>query len=345
MQNTSLEALFLDAVSSAIQGKRVHWESLSPELWQGLFRLAEQQKLLPLLTDAVCECPSFDADAGCDHGICVMDPDFEEHWAAAYSGRLMARLTVDRSSATVDETITWTASAVGGTGTVRYCFDVVWEDYEAHQGDFVYEGSWTTTPTLTFTPTVPGEYTAWLSVKDAAGKTFDIQGGRVVVRYAEDSLRITSVTANLPNNVMGWPVTWTAAAEGGVGAKQYRFDVYCGATVIYSSAYSASNQITWQTTKGGVYKVKAHVKDAAGKEVSRIGDSVPELEVLSVTPEKTSAEAGEFVAWTVTMVGETPARRIQYDLYRDGVLVQPGYYTAMPTFGYVLDEPGVYTVR
>ena len=65
MGQTSLESLFLDAVSSAIHGRRVRWEPLSPEFWQALFKLAEQQKLLPLLTDAVCECSGFDADAVC----------------------------------------------------------------------------------------------------------------------------------------------------------------------------------------------------------------------------------------------------------------------------------------
>ncbi|MBQ6159337.1 MAG: S-layer homology domain-containing protein [Oscillospiraceae bacterium] len=295
----------------------------------------------------LCEdcCGEISRDAGCDHGICVMDPDFEEHWAAEHSGKLMVKLSVNKSSAYVDEPITWTATAVGATGAVQYCFDVGWEDYEAHEGDFVYEGSWTTRPTLTYTPEVPGEYLLWLSAKDAAGKTADVQGARVVVRYAQDSLRVVSVTADRPNNVMGRPITWTAEIQGGVGAKQYSFDIYRDGSIISTTAWSASNQTTWTTTKGGVYKVKVHVRDEAGKEVAKLGDSVPVLEVLSVVPEKTSAEVGEFVPWTVTMVGETTARRIQYDLYRDGVLVQEGYYVATPTWGYVLDEPGVYTVQ
>ena len=64
MSQASLDSLFLNAVSSALQGNRVHWAPLSPELWQGLFRLAEQQKLLPLLVDAVCECTGVETDAG-----------------------------------------------------------------------------------------------------------------------------------------------------------------------------------------------------------------------------------------------------------------------------------------
>lgn len=65
MPQSNLESHFLEAVSFAIHGKRVHWEPLSPELWLKLFRLAEQQKLLPLLADALCECPGFDRDDAC----------------------------------------------------------------------------------------------------------------------------------------------------------------------------------------------------------------------------------------------------------------------------------------
>ena len=55
MPQCSVEALFLDALSAAIHGGHVRWDSLTPELWMSLFRLAEQQKLLPLLADAVLE--------------------------------------------------------------------------------------------------------------------------------------------------------------------------------------------------------------------------------------------------------------------------------------------------
>lgn len=64
MSQASLDSLFLNAVSSALQGNRVHWAPLSAELWRNLFWLAEQQKLLPLLVDAVCECTGVETDAG-----------------------------------------------------------------------------------------------------------------------------------------------------------------------------------------------------------------------------------------------------------------------------------------
>ena len=63
MAQSTVEALFLDAVSAAVHGRRVQWKPLPAEQWLALFRLAEQQKLLPLL-----------ADAALDHSGAAEDP-------------------------------------------------------------------------------------------------------------------------------------------------------------------------------------------------------------------------------------------------------------------------------
>ena len=55
-KGSSVEALFLEAVSAGIHGQRVRWTALPPEQWFALLRLAESQKLLPILMDATCEC-------------------------------------------------------------------------------------------------------------------------------------------------------------------------------------------------------------------------------------------------------------------------------------------------
>lgn len=62
MVETAAEALLLEAVNAAVHGSRVQREPLPPALWRDLFRLAEAQKLLPLVADAVWECPGEEAD-------------------------------------------------------------------------------------------------------------------------------------------------------------------------------------------------------------------------------------------------------------------------------------------
>ena len=52
-KSRSVEALFLEAVSAGLHGQRVLWTALPPEQWFALLRLAESQKLLPILMAAV----------------------------------------------------------------------------------------------------------------------------------------------------------------------------------------------------------------------------------------------------------------------------------------------------
>lgn len=62
MTETAAEALLLEAVTAALHGRRLRWEPLSPALWGELFRLAETQKLLPLVADALWDCPGGEAE-------------------------------------------------------------------------------------------------------------------------------------------------------------------------------------------------------------------------------------------------------------------------------------------
>ncbi len=49
----------LEALSASIHSEKIHWlEPLSDEEWTSLFHLAEEQKILPLIYDAVYGCPS-----------------------------------------------------------------------------------------------------------------------------------------------------------------------------------------------------------------------------------------------------------------------------------------------
>ena len=57
MALTPVETMLLEALSAVVRGQRVHWDPLPGEQWAELFRLADRQKLLPLLVDAICECP------------------------------------------------------------------------------------------------------------------------------------------------------------------------------------------------------------------------------------------------------------------------------------------------
>ena len=56
-------ALLVEAVSHGIRGEKLRWEKLPAARWEALLRLAQEQKLLPILADAIWESPAAEAEA------------------------------------------------------------------------------------------------------------------------------------------------------------------------------------------------------------------------------------------------------------------------------------------
>lgn len=60
----SIEELFLQALRASLKNESVNWDApLSTGDWNGLFRLSEMHKVIPMIYEAVCGCPAaHDAD-------------------------------------------------------------------------------------------------------------------------------------------------------------------------------------------------------------------------------------------------------------------------------------------
>ncbi len=114
-------------------------------------------------------------------------------------------ITADVSSARVGNTVTWTASAAGGEGLLRYRY-------------FIYRGSgieysdkaYSTAGTVSFRPTLPGTYRARVFVMDEAGTTVDRMSANLVVTDTAAPGAIASVTAKAEAGKT--TVTWSASS-------------------------------------------------------------------------------------------------------------------------------------
>jgi uncharacterized repeat protein (TIGR02543 family) len=124
-------------------------------------------------------------------------------WEAEADELVINGLTANKTVATVGETITWSADATGGTGTLRYRF-------------FVYQGStqvyadstYSAANTFRYAPTAAGTYRARVFVRDSAGTTVNLMGENITVEAAVLTPgAISSATASAVAGKI--TVTWT----------------------------------------------------------------------------------------------------------------------------------------
>ncbi len=85
-------------------------------------------------------------------------------------------VTPSKTTASVGSSITWTANASGGTGTLKYCF------YIFRNGAVVQKGSYGTAKTVSYTVDAAGTWTVRVYVKDGAGTVATLDNaGKVTV--------------------------------------------------------------------------------------------------------------------------------------------------------------------
>ncbi len=255
----------------------------------------------------------------------------------------VSAIKANKTTANVGDSITWTATASGGSGTIQYCF------YVYKNGATVQKGSYGTANTYTYKATAAGTYTVKAFVKDGAGATANLTGGFVTVA-SSSPLTVSSVKANKTSANVGDTITWTATASGGSGTLQYCFYVYKNGTTIHKGTYGTANTFSYKATGAGNYTVKAFVKDGAGAMANltggavTVGSSSP-LTVTSVKANVTSAKVGDTIIWTATASGGNGSLKYCFYVYRNGTTVQKGSYGAGNAYSYKPTTAGDYLVK
>jgi hypothetical protein len=163
-------------------------------------------------------------------------------------------------------TITWTATASGGTSPLQYQFwrysyaTGLWTIAQAYSTSSVF--SWATTPADA------GMYiiSVWVKSAGSAG-AFDASLSTNAYTIAGAPLTVTGVTGNPPGTApAGTAVTWTVSTTGGTAPLQYEFWRYSYATGLWTivQPYSTSNTFTWNTAApdAGTYIISVWVKSA-----------------------------------------------------------------------------------
>ncbi len=245
-------------------------------------------------------------------------------------------VTADKASAQVGTEITWTTTATSGSGTMSYLF-------ELYKGDELLDGgTYGAAGTFSYTPAEAGTYSVKGFVKDSAD-TLSMKGDDVTVY---DPLSITSVTADKTSADAGMEITWTTAAIGGSGTKSYLFELYKGDELLDAGSYGSSESFSYTPSEAGTYSVMGFVKDSTGTFSMKSGDvtvNAP-LSITSVNANKTSAQAGTEITWTISATGGSGTKSYLFELYKGEDLLDGGAYGAAETFSYIPAEAGTYSV-
>jgi hypothetical protein len=124
----------------------------------------------------------------------------------------------------------------------------------------------------------------------------------------------TRVPSPASPQLPGTSVTWTAAASGGSGTYEYKFDLWDGSSFSTVQSYGASATWTWNTTglALGNYSVQVQARSAgsiASYEAVQIVPytlvgSLPSGTTVSLTPSPASPQPpGTSVVWTASASG------------------------------------------
>ena len=250
-------------------------------------------------------------------------------------------LSANKSTTTPGNSITWTASASGGSGTLQYCF------YIYKDGSAVLKGSYGTAKSVTYTASSAGVYTARVYVKDSSGATADLSGGKVTV--SGGAVTISSLTANKSTAKPGDSITWTASASGGTGSLQYCCYIFKDVTVVQRGTYSTTRTVTFKATAAGAYTARVYVKDSSGSEVNLTGAKVTvsstPVSITGLSANKTSAKPGDSITWTASASGGSGTLQYCFYIFKDGTVVQRGTYGTARTATFTATSAGAYTAR
>ncbi len=259
--------------------------------------------------------------------------------ARAATALAVSSVKADKTSANVGSTVTWTATASGGFGTLKYYFNVY------KDGTKVASRAYSAANTFSYTPAEAGNYKVRVYVKDADGTKVSKLSAAVTVA----PLALSSVKADKTSANVGEAVTWTASASGGTGTLKYYFILYKDGSRIATRSYSTAKTFSYIPTEPGTYKVRVYVKDADGTKIKKLSSGVTVSEAVftisSLKANKTAADTGETITWTATASGGSGALKYYFILYKDGSRIATRSYSTAKTFSYTPSEAGTYKVR
>ena len=178
---------------------------------------------------------------------------------------IISSFTADKTSPQeANAAINFNTVATSGTGALTYQYEV----------NSIVTRAFSSIPSFTWTPSIAGDYTVKVTVKDANGVTTTstqtyIISEPIVIPDTPLVINSFTTTKNSPQ-IAGTTITLDTSATGGEGILQVRYSVFDGSRWTILKNYSTTTSTSWTPTKAGTYQVWSDVKNATGKVLSQM---------------------------------------------------------------------------
>lgn len=159
--------------------------------------------------------------------------------------------------------VTWTASASGGSGNLSYQFELY------QNSALIKTQTYSSSSRFTATLSGAGSYYVKVSVKDSSGTVATKNSSSIVATVVETPLVFNSLTC-LPgtSQSVGTKFTFIANTTGGTGTKTYAYYIFRNGKACYQAVNVASSSFSYAANASGSYRVIAYCRDASGKVAS-----------------------------------------------------------------------------
>ena len=240
--------------------------------------------------------------------------------------------------------VTWTAGAVGGSGTAEFRFWL----YSAASSAWTMTRDYAPSPSWTWTPPQAGQYAiqAWgRSVGSAAEYDAWRGTGNLSVASPIPARPTLTVAPTLPV-LAGRVLQWTATTMGGRQPLQYQFWLFSQRTGAWTlgQAWSANNTWSWRPVEPGSYQVQIWMRSAgstapydswSSSGAFTIGPAATTAHAVSVFPALPAAP-GTPAVFTALASGGTPPLEYQFWGLTAGNWTMLRDYDAERTFTWTL---------
>lgn len=234
---------------------------------------------------------------------------------------------VNKTSAAVGDTITWTVSAAGGNYDYAYFFNIFCGD------EVVQYGNWQLSPSISWTAAKPGNYyvaayavdSRWTEIAGPAS-----EGGLCSVIESAPQIAPLSATLSVDKTeaAVGDTLTWTITPTGGNGDYAFFYNIFCGDEVVKYGDWQLSPSISWTATKPGNYFVAGYVVDSRWVEIAQ----APQGGLIPVPAQVSSCElyppdenerytVGDYLYWTAKGHGGNGQYVYYFQIYCDNELI------------------------